>query len=174
MRLFLILTFFLGIQNSIFSQQIDTNKSKMQFEISNMGGLKTVEGNFSEISGEIITEIGTLVKIDFCLNASSINTENKKRDKHLKNQDFFEVEKYPNICFTSTSIIKQENSYLVKGNLTIKNITKQIEILVSFDGKTLENTDDFILKRYDFGVGSKGGFMVGKEVKFTNIEIHLN
>lgn len=149
-----------------FAQTIDVEKSEVSFEISNMKW-KTVEGTFKGMTGEVIFDKNNLNNSSFnvSINPSSINTENKTRDKHLKNKDFFEVSTYTTINFKSKSIAKTASGYITKGTLTMHGISKEIEIPFVYENNQLKGT--FNLNRLDFGIGPKGGFMSGKEVIIT-------
>ncbi|MCX7550677.1 YceI family protein [Xanthomarina sp. F2636L] len=149
------------------SQTIDNNASEVSFKISNLG-LNTVKGTFKNMSGTFNFNSADLENsnFDICIDAGTIDTGNKKRDTHLRSEDFFEVETYPTICFESTSIIKQEGKYLTKGNLTIHGVTKIVEIPFEFTNNTFSG--DFELERLDYNIGEDTGtFMVGSTAKIT-------
>ncbi len=160
MKLYKILIILLLISNCIIGQTfIPTDQgSKLGFEIKNFG--LTTYGTFSGLKGSIEFNPKTLntSKINVSLNANSVNTENKTRDKHLQKEDYFDVEKYPLISFISTKIIenKQTSHYTIIGNLTIKGITKSIQFeliaLESAQGYTFKG--NFDINRRNFKVGS--------------------
>ena len=123
--LLLIPTTSLQAQESHF---IVSEETAITFDIKNFG-LK-VEGVFNGLEGKIIFDenhpaAGTF---DVRLPAKSINTNNKSRDKHLRSEDYFEVDSYPFITFKSNTMVNSENKYEVSGKLTIKNITKDVSI----------------------------------------------
>lgn len=104
-------------------------------------------------------------KYTFTADVNSINTGVQKRDDHLRSADFFEVEKYPELKFESTSSEKVgENQYKVTGNLTFHGVTKPVTLDVIYRG-TIENSQsgDTIsgfritgdVSRSDFNLGSK-------------------
>lgn len=161
-----VISFFLSIGciSAVFSQNINTEQSKVTFEIANTG-LNTVEGSFTGMNGTLQFDENNLGSSSFnvCINASTINTGNKSRDKHLKNEDFFDVEKYPTICFKSESISQSSFGFVAKGSLTMHGITKAIEIPFVYKNQTF--TGNFFIKRLDYGVGPNSGFSVGKEVE---------
>ena len=154
-----------------FTQQIDIDNSNVEFLVRNMR-IRTVKGSFTNMTGTISFNENKLNEASFnvCINASTINTENKKRDKHLKKKDFFDVATYPTICFLSTYVSKENDQYIVTGKLTMKGITKEISIPLNFINNSFKGT--LKLNRTDYNIGSKGGFMVGKEIKITiNIKL---
>lgn len=102
-------------------------------------------------------------KFEVCVDAASVDTDNKKRDAHLRKPDFFDVEKYPNICFSSSKITKNGTEYKVVGTLTLHGVSKEIEIPFSYTDNTL--TGAFTLNRFDYKLGEDTGtFLVGEEV----------
>ena len=113
------------------------NESKVKFEIKNFG--LTVDGTFSGLKGSILYDAKNIEKceINFSVNSNSVNTDNKERDKHLKKEDYFSVDKFPLISFTSTKITKKIglNKYLINGNLTLKGTTKPVELEVTISSK---------------------------------------
>jgi len=152
-------------QNASAQLAIVSDKSEVTFEVSNFK-FRTVKGKFTGMTGEINFDKSDLLVCDFnvCIDASSLDTENKKRDDHLKNEDFFYVEKYPTICFESMSISKTDAGFSTKGELTMHGYTREVEIPFSFDGTTFKG--QLTVNRLDFKVGeSVGGFMVGKKVE---------
>lgn len=151
------------------AQSIDAEKSVVNFSIDNMKW-KTVEGSFKGMSGKINFDASQPQKssMSVCIKASTVFTDNEKRDEHLRTEDFFDVKKYPTICFEDESMVKTESGYLVKGKLTMKNVTKQVEIPFSYANG--EFSGKLMIKRLDFNVGEDTGtFMVGDEVQLEII-----
>ncbi|UTW61232.1 YceI family protein [bacterium SCSIO 12741] len=153
----------LGFNFAIAQNSVKTSDSKVNFEISNMG-FKTVDGNFTGMTGTINFNPQNLPasSFDVCIDASTVNTENEKRDHHLKEEDFFHVEKYPKICFKSSSIAKSGESFTVTGTLTMHGVSKTVTIPFTYSDSTFKGK--LTIDRYDYKVGSDGGFMVGREV----------
>jgi len=157
----LILVTSLGLNG----QTINSEDSKVTFSVSNMA-FNTVKGTFNGMEGEIYFSPNDLLasKFEVCIDASSINTGNQKRDKHLKNEDFFEVEKYPNICFKSTEVEKTTSGNKTKGILTMHGVSKKVEIPFTF--KNNQFIGNFEVNRKDYKIGEgTGSFMVGKEIE---------
>jgi polyisoprenoid-binding protein YceI len=148
-----------------FAQGINSGKSEVTFEIGNLG-FNTVEGSFKKMSGDIKFDSSDLsnASFDVCIDASTIDTDSRKRDEHLKNEDFFDVEKYPKICFVSESIVKSNKLYLAKGRLTMHGVTKQIEMLFTYEDEAFSGS--ITVNRYDYNLGSQTSkFMVSEEVE---------
>ena len=153
----------------ILAQQIDQAQSKISFEVSNMG-VRTVEGTITGMTGTVTFDKNDLTNSSFkvSLDVSTINTDNNARDKHLKNEDFFEVNTYPTMSFNSTQIVRDGSSYKAKGYLKIKDIIKEVEIPFSVsesEGQTTL-TGDITIQRKDYHVGmDTGKFMVGYDIE---------
>lgn len=167
MKPFLSLIIFIACIVSIQAQQLKTDlqpvdtKSEVKFTIKNFG-LNT-NGSLSGLNGTINFNPSNLSAASFkvTLDVNTINTGIGMRDDHLKGEDFFNVAKYPNISFVSTSIKAENNGYIATGQLTIKGITKNISFpftAVSQNGGTLF-TGSFSINRKDFGVGGSSTVM---------------
>ena len=131
--------------------------SSISFKIKNFGF--DVTGKFTGVEGKIDfdPEKPGNDKFDITIDAGSINTDNSLRDKHLTGEGYFNVSKYPRIHFISTSVTAGPNkgAFILTGQLTIKDIVREIKIpfvaipiaeVYSFKGS-------FKIKRRDFGVG---------------------
>lgn len=163
----LLLLLFITV-NLCFSQNISTEHSKVKFEISNML-FRTVIGDFKFIEGEIHLPLDNLTnaKIEACIDVKSVNTRNIERDNHLRNEDFFDVDKHPNICFYSSSVTKTDNGFLATGNLSLHGIIKEIKVPFTFSNNKLVGS--LSIDRLEYGLGPSNGFMVGKEVEISII-----
>lgn len=132
-------------------------QSQVAFEIKNFG-LKT-EGRFSGLSGSILFDAQNPLNtdIDLWVLAKTINTNNNSRDSHLRKEEYFDVEKFNRLQFKSTRIAKTTTPgrYQVWGNLTIKGVTKPIQLTVNAIQKSGSwfFTGEFSLNRRHFGVG---------------------
>ena len=92
-------------------------------------GFSTPSANFSDIQGTISVDNAKPVNsaVNVTIPLSSLNTNVKALDDHLKNADFFDAEKYPNITFKSTKVqALGQNKYKITGDLTVKNVTKPV------------------------------------------------
>lgn len=149
----------------VYAQEsINASKSIVNFEVSNMG-FKTVEGTFSGMSGLLKFNPEDPVNAVFkvCVDAKTVNTGNKKRDEHLRTDDFFHVEKFPSICIKSKQINKTSNGYTLDGTLIMHGVSKEVSIPFTYSDKTFSGK--VTIDRTDFNVGSDGGFMVGQDVE---------
>jgi polyisoprenoid-binding protein YceI len=133
--------------------------STVQFTISNLG--INVDGRFSGLQGSIIFDEKNLGSSSFrvSINASSVNTENSTRDKHLRGEDYFHVQVFPLIQMQSVKIAKSVKAgyYVFFGKLTIRDITKEISFpfTVNTEAGAYRFKGQFTIKRRDFGVGGK-------------------
>jgi len=143
----------------------DKGHSELGFSITHLG-ISDVSGTFNEFEATISSskEDFSDAVVEATINVGSISTRIGDRDAHLKGPDFFDVEKYPEITFKSTSIKSVgDGKYKLTGDLTAKGITKTVEMDLNYRG-TVENpmtkkpTAGFKLsgtiKRSDHGIGS--------------------
>ena len=112
---------------------IDPAHTTVSFVVRHL--MSRVRGAFSEVSGQIITrpdlsESATAATIT----VSSVRTGNEMRDNHLRSADFFEAERYPEMSFASTGLRPADGSWLMSGELTIRDVTKPVDLSVEFLG----------------------------------------
>ena len=161
-----LLLLLLPFLTNVHAQSIDQSASSISFKIGNMK-ISSVNGSFSGLKGNAAFDPSDPARSKFavCVDAATVDTGNKKRDKHLRTDDFFDVEKYPAICFASTSVEKAENGFMAKGKLTMHGITKDVEVTFTYGNRTLTGT--ITVNRLDYGVGPSGTFMAGDEVEIS-------
>lgn len=162
---------------------IDNAHTKVGFEVTHMM-ISTVDGKFNdyEATFDYDEKTNTLKNIKAKIKVQSIDTENEKRDNHLRSDEFFDAKKYPFIEFNSTEEIKIKlgETKKIKGKLTIKGITKDIELEVKYIGKIKDPwgkerigfSATSKINRKDFGITwnkalETGGVVVGDEVQIT-------
>jgi polyisoprenoid-binding protein YceI len=167
---------------STITWQIDPVHSEIQFRARHMV-VSTVTGEFDRFNATAETEGDSLegAKITFTAETASVNTGTAPRDEHLRSDDFFNAEKFPELKFQSTSFQKvDENNYKMSGQLTIRNVTNPIELSVEYGG---EIKDPYGNRRRGFTVTGKlsrkayglkynaliesGGAVVGDEIKIN-------
>jgi polyisoprenoid-binding protein YceI len=160
---------------SIFSQQLLTPldaSSKVHFVIKNFG-IKT-GGDFSGLKGtvKLMPSNMSSTLFDVTVNSSTVDTDNSSRDKHLRGDDFFDVEKYPLIRIASTSIkpTSDKDTWLFSGTLTLKGVTKNISFPFSYSrsGEGYLFTGGFTIDRRDYTVGG------GSTTMSDNVDITLS
>ncbi len=166
---------------------IDPTHSEIEFKVKHLM-ISTVTGKFNSFhaEAETISDDFSNASIRFHAEVNSINTGNEQRDGHLKSDDFFNAEQFPTLSFASTSFTKKSDStYVLAGNLTIRDITKPVELAVEFNGVMTDpygntkagfelsgkiNRKDFNLKWS--ATTEAGGVVVSDEVKLVcNVQL---
>lgn len=137
---------------------LDASHSKLGFSVTHMMVSET-EGKFKIYEGKVSSKSDidfTDASIDFKIDVNSINTDDEKRDGHLKSPDFFDVATYPSITFKSTSMKanpKIKNSYILVGDLTMHGVTKKVTLTAIGASKIVK--DPYGMMRYAFKVMGK-------------------
>ncbi|MCB0631284.1 MAG: YceI family protein [Saprospiraceae bacterium] len=164
---------------------IDPAHSEVQFKVKHLV-ITTVTGSFESFSGSVSTESENFdnAKIDFAVDVSSINTRSTDRDNHLRSNDFFAVEEYPEMTFSGV-LQNKGGDYKLVGDLTIRGTTNKVTLEVDYNGTVKDpwgNTKAGFevtgkLNRKDFGltwntITEAGSMLVGEEVKLE-ISIQL-
>ncbi|HWO57868.1 MAG TPA: YceI family protein [bacterium] len=180
-RLALIAVMVTGMAVSVQAENyvFDRAHSYIGFAVTHFG-LSRVKGNFSDFNGTINYDPANPAKsmVEVTVQAASIDTKAESRDKHLKSPDFFAVDSFPTLTFKSTSITpKNEKSFEVTGDLTMRGVTKPVTLNVELVGamedpmmgKRLGFTASGRINRQDFGVAwnktlDAGGLVVSNEV----------
>jgi polyisoprenoid-binding protein YceI len=166
---------------------LDPTHSELGFKIKHLM-ISSVSGSLKSFEAEVETHgvDFTTAKISLSADMASISTNNDQRDAHLRNSDFFEVEKYPELEFTSTKAEKIDSeTFALFGDLTLKGVTRPVKLNVEFNGVTKDpwggERAGFVvtgkINRSDWGVNfngvlETGGVMLSEEVRI-NSEIQL-
>ena len=157
---------FIGILSSNFSfaqQAIDPAQSTVGFTISNLG--IDVKGSLRGMNGTIQFDPVDLPNSTFEINipVKTIRTGNRMRDDHLKNEDFFEVDRYPAIEFKSDKVVVVKEGFELWGRLTIRNVTQVVSIPFTYSEGQFKG--GFTIDRTSYGLGGNGFLnTIGKEV----------
>ena len=134
-------------------------KSSISFTVKNFG--LNVNGTFSHLKGTIIFDDKNLKNsyFDVSVESATLNTGIDLRDKHIKKEEYLDVSRYAEISFKSTEITSGEKpgSYFVKGDLMIKDVTREIQFPFTADlrGDGITLTGKFNLNRRDYNVGGR-------------------
>ena len=110
----------------------------------------TVRGSFNDVEGPVHADLEDMDRssVEVVLQAASVDTRSADRDTHLRSADFFDVETYPEIRFVSTRVEEvEEGAFVVAGDLTIRDVTKEVAIPISLLGV---ETDAFGVLRAGF------------------------
>jgi polyisoprenoid-binding protein YceI len=159
---------------------IDPVHSDISFTVRHMMVSK-VRGNFATFAGEIVTgaDLGDS-RVEATIDATSITTGTQQRDDHIRSADFFAVEAHPTWTFTSTGITSAGEDHVLSGDLTIKGVTRPVELALEVNGfgpglygdVRAGFTATTSINRGDFGVDISlpmdgGGVVVGEKVQIT-------
>ncbi|HTY36082.1 MAG TPA: YceI family protein [Bacteroidota bacterium] len=167
---------------------LDKAHSSIGFSIKHMV-ISDVTGNFKDYDVSFKSEKSdfTDATVDASIKVASINTDNDKRDAHLRTDDFFNAEKFPLITFKSTSFEKVgENKYKITGDLTIRDVTKKVTFDATYNGSikapwgaTIYSWKAVLsINRFDYGLKwnkaiEAGGLIAGDTVNITlNLELN--
>jgi len=164
--------------------KIDPVHSSATFKVKHLL-VSTVVGRFSDVEGTIWYDANdpSKSKVEAVIKTASVNTDNSYRDGDLK-QNYLEVEKYPEMKFSSTKVEKRGDQWVATGPLTIKDVTKTVEI--PFDltaattpmfGPSVGASADFKINRNDYHVAKASvvdnGATVGTDIAIElNVEAH--
>lgn len=157
---------------------LDPTHSELVFKVKHLM-ITNVKGAFNSFEAAIDGDDFTKAPVTASIDVNSIDTNNADRDGHLKSGDFFDAAQFPAITFAGTSFTKKdEENYVLKGNLTIKGISKEVTLDVEFGGA---NKDPWgnekagfsvsgSISRKDWGLNwnaalESGGVLVSDEVK---------
>ena len=164
--------------------QIDRSHTSAEFVARHLMIAK-VRGRFTDVDGTI--EIGEVPEQSFAhvtIQAASVSTDDENRDAHLRSPDFLDVERFPTLEFRSTAVTHEGSRWLVVGDLTIRDVTRSVELEVEFDGaatdpygnRRIAFSASTHVNREDFGLTwnatlETGGVVVGPKVRIElNVE----
>ena len=166
---------------------VDPAHSSLQFSVRHLM-MSNVRGTFNGVRGTVSYDPANPAQsaIEATIDMGSVNTHDEKRDGHLKSAEFFNVAEFPQMTFRSTKVEKDDNEFLVTGDLTLHGVTRPVTLTV--EDVSPEGKDPFgltrigaavkgKLKRSDFGLTwnailETGGVAVGDEVKI-DFELEL-
>ena len=142
---------------------IDNNHSTVGFSVPIFGGLSQVKGKFMDFAITLNNDEKDITKssVSVVIKATSVNTGIEGRDRHLRNADFFDVEKFPEITFKSERIEKKGKGFIAHGPLTMHGVTKQIALPFTITGTQKNPTNNkfsvgysakMVLNRREFGI----------------------
>lgn len=167
-----------GSASSADKYVIDADHSNIGFSVKHLG-ISRVKGKFTTFSGVIMVDEKNLANcsVEVEIRADSVDTDNHKRDGHLKNADFFDVEKFPTLTFKSKSVKKVGQAYAATGAFTMHGVTKEIRIPFTFEKavdpykKARIGIDaSLTVNRQDYGIKwsslmDNGGLVVANDVR---------
>jgi polyisoprenoid-binding protein YceI len=166
------------------SWSLDRSHSSVNFAIDHMVISETA-GKFDkfDVQATSSAEDFSDLKLKLTIDAASVNTDDNGRDEHLRNEDFFNVEKYPSIVFEATEFKKVKGkNYALRGNLTMHGVTKPVTLSCTYGGTIKDPWGKTragfkvsgTIDRFEFGMNygkdqpmEGGGLAVGKDVRLT-------
>jgi polyisoprenoid-binding protein YceI len=170
------------VETGTTTWNIDAQHSEIGFEIKHMM-FATVRGRFEEVEGTVMLGPDDSVdqsRVEAVVQAASIDTGQAQRDEHLRSADFFDVERFPTLSFRSTSVGPRSEGLVVRGELTLHGLTREVELEVTETGRGVDPwgqerigfSAETKIDRRDFGLTwnqalETGGVLVGSEVKIV-------
>ncbi|HYO83533.1 MAG TPA: YceI family protein [Bryobacteraceae bacterium] len=170
-------------QMTLTTWTLDAVHSVAEFKVKHMM-ISNVKGQFTGITGVLTLDEHDVARsrVDATIDASTINTREAQRDAHLKSADFFDVEHFPTLGFTSTQVTRSgDNELAVTGDLTIRGVSRQVTFEV--EGPSPAGKDPWgntrigvsattRINRKDYGLTwntalETGGILVGEDVSIT-------
>jgi polyisoprenoid-binding protein YceI len=160
---------------------IDPAHTTVEFSVKHLM-ISTVRGHFGAVNGTIVLDeqnpLASSVTAE--IDVTSIDTRQEQRDAHLRSPDFFDVEKFPSIKFTSTRIERDGNHFDVYGQLTIRDVTREVVLHTTDEGRGGDPwggqraafSAETKVDRRDFGLTwnqalETGGVLVGNDIKIS-------
>jgi len=167
------------------SWSIDKAHSKIGFNAKHLV-VSEVEGYFKDYDAKVTSTADDFAgsTVEFTAKTASVFTDNEKRDGHLKSDDFFNAEKFPELKFTG-NLVKENGKYLLKGNLTIRDVTKPVTLDVTYGGRVkafggeragFKITGKILRKEYGlkFNAALEGGGLVVSDEIEINVKVELS
>ena len=157
---------------------VDPDHSSIEFSVAHMVVSKT-KGRFTDYKGfvEMDPEGLKIKEIEAVINTASVTTMHEKRDGHIKNEDFFNVEKYPTMTYKMKYSRKEGDNIIAIGDLTMLGVTREVTLTGKFNGLVKDPggntragfTAEGKLNRKDFGMNwskllDSGGMVVGDDI----------
>lgn len=164
--------------------KIDKSHSTVDFEVTHLV-ISKVRGTFNQFSGEIVWDQTNLKESYFHgeVTVDSIDTNNNTRDKHLKGADFFDYKLYPTLAIKTKKIKKtgKKNVYKIVSDLTMKDVTKQVESLLVVKGPIKDSRGnnrfafetEFSINRFDYNLNWNSLIETGELVVAEDVVIDI-
>jgi len=164
---------------------LDPTHSEVTFSVKHLA-ISKVRGSFERFTATIVTdEDPTQSTVDASIEVASVNTNQKDRDNHLRTNDFFKADEFPNITFVSTSVKRDGDDITIVGELTLRGVSKSVTLAGEFGGIVIDGygqskagfSASTKINRHDFGVSwnaalEAGGFTLGDDVTI-NFELQF-
>jgi len=166
------------------SYQLDPAHTRLGFGVRHALVTK-VRGSFESFEGRLDLDGSdpSRCSVTLTIDAASIRTNNSDRDAHLRSGDFFDVERHPSLTFESTAVTPlTDRSYSVTGDLTLKGITRPVELTLTYEGNCVDPYDQLrvgfagsgSLQRSDYGLTWNAALEAGGLVLSDRIDLELD
>jgi polyisoprenoid-binding protein YceI len=180
----LVISALAALPASAADWNVDKAHSNIGFKVSHLV-ISSVSGKFSDYAADIAFDPDKPegATVDVTIEMASIDTENEDRDNHLRSPDFFNVEKYPTMTFTSKRItMNDDNTFTMVGDLTIKDVTREVTLEGKLNGIVQDpwgNTRagfavETTINRQDFNVAWDNKLQDGSLVVGNDVDIILD
>jgi polyisoprenoid-binding protein YceI len=163
--------------------KIDPSHTTIEFSAKHMM-ITTVKGRFTDLEGTVTVKGGEpeAAEVAVTMKAVSIDTRTDQRDQHLRSADFLDVEKYPDVTFTSTEINGTKDRFTMTGDLSIRGVTKPVSLDVTYEGtgrdpwggERMGFSADGTIDRRDFGLMWNQALEAGGLLVSNTIKIHVD
>lgn len=170
------------LPDGLVEYEVDTSHTQVMFKVRHMG-VSTVTGKFNRFAATFAynAEDPTASWVTATIDAASIDTDNDRRDNHLRSPDFFAADSYPTLTFRSTRVEAAEEGRLrVAGDLSIRGVTRPVVLDVVLEGATVGGegqpitgwTAETTINRKDYGLmwnrlTEAGGWVVSDDVRIV-------
>ncbi|MBN9611878.1 MAG: YceI family protein [Actinobacteria bacterium] len=159
---------------------IDPTHTEVGFSVRHLA-ISKVKGKFENFAGTFVTAENPLDStVNATVEVASINTNQKDRDGHLRTNDFFAADEFPEFTFVSTGVRQDGSDFKVDGDLTLRGVTKPVTFDFEFGGFGADAYGNYkagftastVVKREDFGIQwnaplETGGLLLGSDVTIT-------
>ncbi len=182
-KLNVLVTLLLMAAGSAFAQTkwaTDLAHSKVGFSVTHMT-ISEVEGNFKDFTATVVSKSEDFngAEVEFAAKVASIDTDNDMRNGHLKSDDFFNAEKFPEITFKGI-LVKEGGKYQLKGKLTMRDVTKDVALDVTYGG-TIDTGKEVKagfkltgkVNRLEYGLKWKNALQNGSLVVADEVQINV-
>lgn len=161
----------------------DKAHSNIGFKVRHMM-ITNVNGSFGKYDGTIVYDPAdpSSAQIDVTIATASVNTNNERRDEHLRSAEFFDAGNFPEMTFKSTKFEKTEDGLMIAGNLTIRGITKEVHLKVDelvgplqdpWGGTRIGAMAHTKIDRFDYGLAWNKTTETGELVADRTVKIVL-
>ncbi|MFZ1292048.1 MAG: YceI family protein [Melioribacteraceae bacterium] len=183
-KIVIMIFLFAGINFAQTNWGLDKSHSRIGFSVTHMV-IAEVEGQFNNFEVKITSTKDNFedAQIDFSADVNSIDTDNEKRDGHLKSDDFFNAEKFPKMTFVGKSLKKvSDKNYKLVGDLTIRDVTKSVTLDVKYNGTVKDpwgNTKagfkvTGVINRFDYALKWNAALETGGLVASEDVTLLIN